>query len=388
MNGNPSARISRRDLLRQGSLALVAGGVLAACGGAAAPTPSTSNSAATSNQAASVSAASSVGAASASASRATLKLSLGLASKPAPALPNSVLWLAKDLGFYDREGLDVALNELDGTPTVIAAMLSGDIDVGNVSTDQVLKLTAQKSVDMRAIHSPDARQYFMVASKDSLASPSDLKAKNFGVSKLGAVDDTMTRLVLANLNVKPTDLSYVNIGAPDARAQALLAGRIDATTMSLSTWSSIQHEKGVKTLIGADDYYKAAPIVLKVDASTSKVVKEKSEQLRRFTAAIIKASRAFAQDQKTWVDAMTKRRPDLKPQDVQDLWPAFKEAWATNGLLNLNDYQKTSDFLYGTDDFKGVPKLDLAGWTDTEFVDSVLKEIGVDPKIDPPGRTI
>src|SRR5207245_500072 len=97
---------------------------------------------------------------SAAAAKQPLKLTLGLASKPAPALPNSVLWLAKDLGFYEREGLDVTLQELDGTPTVIAAMLSGDLDVGNISTDQALKLAAQKSVDLRAIHSPDARQYF------------------------------------------------------------------------------------------------------------------------------------------------------------------------------------------------------------------------------------
>src|SRR5256712_10352248 len=45
-----------------------------------------------------------------------LKLRLGLGSAPAPALPNSVLWLAKDLGFYKREGLDVELTEFQGTP--------------------------------------------------------------------------------------------------------------------------------------------------------------------------------------------------------------------------------------------------------------------------------
>ena len=50
-----------------------------------------------------------------------LKLRLGLGSAPAPALPNSVLWLAKDLDFYRREGLDVELNEFQGTPLVIAA---------------------------------------------------------------------------------------------------------------------------------------------------------------------------------------------------------------------------------------------------------------------------
>src|SRR5207249_5554477 len=43
---------------------------------------------------------------SAPASKLPLKLTVGLASKPAPALPNSVLWLTTALGSYEREGLD------------------------------------------------------------------------------------------------------------------------------------------------------------------------------------------------------------------------------------------------------------------------------------------
>src|SRR5262249_56639449 len=45
-----------------------------------------------------------------------LKLRLGMGSAPAPALPNSVLWLAKDFGVYKRERLDVELKEFQGTP--------------------------------------------------------------------------------------------------------------------------------------------------------------------------------------------------------------------------------------------------------------------------------
>jgi NitT/TauT family transport system substrate-binding protein len=380
---SPLSGLSRRDLLRASS-ALAAGLLLAACGGTSAPASAPGNS----GSAAAASAKPASTGASAATKPSTLKLSLGLASKPAPALPNSVLWLAKDLGYYDREGLDVSLNELDGTPTVIAAMISGDIDVGNIGTDQMVKLVAQKSVDMRAINSSDARQYFLIASKDSLATVADLKGKNFGVAKSGSLDDTMTRLVLTSKNVKPADLTFAGIGAPDARAAALVAGRIDATTMSLGTWVTIQHQAGVKMLVSADDYYAAAPINLKVNAATAKAIKDKPEQMRRFTAAIMKVSRGFAQDQNAWVDAMTKRRTDLKRADVEELWPAFKTAWAANGLFNLDDYKKTGDYLYTTDDFKDVPKIDVSGWTDTQFVDSVLKEIGVDPKLDPPGRTI
>ncbi|HEX6513240.1 MAG TPA: ABC transporter substrate-binding protein [Chloroflexota bacterium] len=332
---------------------------LAACGGAAAP-----------------------------ASKQVLKLSLGLASKPAPPLPNSVLWLAKELGYYDREGLDVTLQFLDGTPSIIASMISGDVDVGNVGTDQAVKLTAQKSLDLRAINSSDVRQYFLIAARDSIVSPADLKGKSFGVANVGSLDDRMTRLVLADKGVKPSDMTFVNIGAPDVRAQALLAGRLDSTTLSAGTWATIQGQKGVKVLVNADDYYAAAPINLKINAATTNVIKTKPEELRRFTAAVLKASRAFAASEDVWVQAMLKSRSDLKQTDLEELWPRFSQAWAANGLLNLAQYQKTSDYLYQTTDFMGVPLLQVADWTDTSFVDSVLRDIGVDPRLDPPGRKI
>ena len=99
-----------------------------------------------------------------------MKLRVGLASSPVPPLPNSVNWLAKDLGFYQREGLEVELIELQGTPLAVAAMISGDIDVGNIATSEVIRLTAAKVQTMRAIHSPDARLYFLVAARDEIKS--------------------------------------------------------------------------------------------------------------------------------------------------------------------------------------------------------------------------
>ena len=93
-------------------------------------------------------------------------------------------------------------------------------------------------------------------------------------------------------------MNYVAIGAPNVRAQALVAGQVDATTMSLATWVTVQNEKGIKVLVNADDYFNAVPLVNKGNAVTTKVLAEKPEALRRFTAAIIKASRYFAENKR------------------------------------------------------------------------------------------
>jgi NitT/TauT family transport system substrate-binding protein len=315
-----------------------------------------------------------------------LKLRLGLGSTPAPALPNSVLWLARDLGFYKREGLDVELIEFNGTPIAIAAMIAGEIDVGNIGTSDLIRLVATKRQPMSAIHSPDARLYFLIAARDHVASVSALEGKQFGVARIGSVDHSMSTIALKALGADPVKISMIAIGAPSTRAQALVAGRIDATTLSIGSWVTIRKEAGIKVLVDQDVYFDTATVVQKVNAATMKVIQEKPEHLRRLTAAILKTSRYFAENQEAWVDAMVKRRPDVERKDAANLWAGFKTAWAVNGLLNLDAYKKSGDFFYQSGSLDRVPKIDVAEWTETRFVDDVLKEIGVFGNFDRPGR--
>jgi NitT/TauT family transport system substrate-binding protein len=320
--------------------------------------------------------------------REPLKLRLGLGSAPAPALPNSVLWLAKDLGFYAREGLDVDLKEFQGTPLAIAAMIAGEVDVGNVSTSDVIRMVATKSQPMRAIHSPDARLYFLIAAKDEIKTAAELQGKTFAVARLGSVDHSLTVLALKAMGINPAAITFVAIGTPSVRAQALAARRVDATTVSLGTWVTIQKEAGLKVLVDPNTFFETATVVEKVNAVTAKVWDERPEHLRRFTAAILKTSRHFAENQEAWVEAIAKRRPEVDRKDAANLWTAFKNSWAVNGLMNLDAYKKSSEFFYQSGTLDKVPRIDVSEWADTRIVDDVLKEIGVYPKADSPGRAL
>jgi len=317
-----------------------------------------------------------------------LKLKIGTATTPPPALPESTLWLARDLGYYEREGLDVEIVETQATPSVITAMRSGDVDIGNINSEDVIRLTAGKDLEMRTINSSNGRNFFMIVGKNTYGSVAELAGKSFAVSRLGGQDDALSRKVMNSKGLTPDKVNFVSIGAPNVRAQALVAGQVDATTMSLATWVTVQNEKSLKVLVNADDYFNAVPLVNKGNAVTTKVLAEKPEQLRRFTAAIVKASRYFAENKAGWVDAMTKLRPDISRTDLEYLWSEFPAAWAVNAQMNMNAYQTSTDFLYETGDFKEVPKITAKDWADTQFVDSVLKELGVYPKVDDPGRPI
>jgi NitT/TauT family transport system substrate-binding protein len=324
----------------------------------------------------------------AAAPRTTLKLKIGTATTPPPALPESTLWLGRELGYYQREGLDVDIVETQATPSVITAMRSGEVDVGKINSEDVIRLTATRDLEMRTINSSNGRNFFMIVGKSSFGSVAELAGKSFGISRVGGQDHALSNKVMAARGPGADKVNYVAIGAPNVRAQALVAGQVDGTTMSLATWVTVQNEKSLKVLVNADDYFNAVPLVNKGNVVTTKVLAEKPEQLRRFTAAVVKASRYFVENKQGWVDAMAKLRPDIARSDLEYLWAEFPAAWAVNAQLNMPAYQTSTEFLYETGDFKDVPRISATDWADTQFVDSVLKELGVYPKVDDPGRPI
>jgi NitT/TauT family transport system substrate-binding protein len=315
-------------------------------------------------------------------------LKVGVAVTPAPALPESVLWLARDQGFYQKEGLDVQLTEVDATPSVITAMRTGDVDVGDINFEDVIRLTASGDLPMRAISSASGRNFFMIVGKSSIGSPAELAGKSFAIARVGSQDHALSSKVLGVKGLPPGSVNYVAVGAPNVRAQALAAGQIDATTVSLGTWVTIQNQPNIKVLVGVNDYYNSLPLVNKGNAVTQKVLNEKPEALRRFTTALIKASRYYAENKSAWVDGMAKLRPDLARADLEYLWDQFGASWAVNGQINLPAYQSSTDFLYDQGTFPDQPRIAATDWVDTSLVDGTLHDLGVYPNVDDPGRSI
>src|SRR5262249_8260118 len=152
--------------------------------------------------------------------------------------------------------------------------------------------------------------------------------------RVGSQDHALSSKVLGVKGLAPDAVNYVAIGAPNVRAQALVAGQGGATTLSLGTWVTVQEQPNIHRLLGADDYFSALPLVNKGNAVTTRVLAAKADALRRFTAALIKTSRYLAENKSAWVDGTTRLRPDIARSDLEFLWDQFGASWAVNGQLN------------------------------------------------------
>lgn len=302
----------------------------------------------------------------------------------AQLVPNSVMDLAVDLGYFEKEGVEVELVRVQQTPSAVAALQAGEGEMANISVDAALQLVARDQIDLKAVVSPNKSLPFLIAGKEEIGTLDDLAGRSFGVGRIGSLDHTLSSKVLQSKGVAPEALEIVNIGQPNVRAQALAAGQIDATTMSIGVWLSIPDKDGLQVLVTPEDYYAAAPVINKVNVVPDAVLAERRDDVEKVVTALVKASRDFAARPELWVEGMVTARPDVDRATLEQLAQTFVPSWSVNGGLNREEIEATVDWTYATPDFEGLRRVEFDEWVDLGILGAVLDAEGVAAESDQP----
>jgi len=293
-----------------------------------------------------------------------------------PLVPNSVMDLALEKGYFAAEGVEVELVRVEQTPSALQALAAGEGEIANVGVDGLLLLVAQGATDLKAVTSPNKSLPYVIVAKDDIKTVADLAGRTFGVGRVGSLDHSLSMKVFASEGLDVNSLEVLAIGQPNVRAQSLMAGQIDATTMSIGVWMSIPDKTGYHILIDQKAYYAAAPVINKVNAVTQKVLDDRGTEVQGVIRALIKISRDFAADPNAWAAAMVPYAPNTDEAGLKTLATTFAGSWSVNGGMNKTELQYTQDWLYSTEDFASVTPVTIEQWVDFGPVDAVLADVG------------
>jgi NitT/TauT family transport system substrate-binding protein len=303
-----------------------------------------------------------------------------------PLVPNSVMELAEQEGYFDRAGVDVEFVRVQQTPLAMAALRAGEGEMANVALEALLQATAQGAADLRGVMSPNRSLPYLVAARADIGSAADLAGKRFGIGRVGSVDHLLSLKVLEAAGVDTETLELIGLGQPQARAQALLAGQIDATTVGIGTFTAIDDDRDVHVLIGVDAYYRAAPILSKLNVVRADTLAERRDEVEAVIEAISLASRDFAAHPDAWVAAMRKARPDVAEADLAMLAEAFAGSWSIDGGITRAELGAAQAWLHEGQDFAGIAPAPLDAWADFAPLEAVLGRIGPADAADVPTR--
>lgn len=303
-----------------------------------------------------------------------------------PLVPNSVVQLAKPLGYYDRERVGVEIMHVAQTPLAIAALISGAADMANVGVDALLHFATRSDVRIKAVMSPNKTLPFLIAARRNIGSVADLKGATFGIARIGSLDHSLTMALLRAKGVDPSSMHLLALGEPRWRAQALATGRLDATTISIGSWASLPARDDLHVLVTASEFHATLPFVSKLNAVRDATIAERRPEIDAVVRALIAAGRDFHADERRWTSAMRTARPDVPAEVLDRLAPEFRDGWCVNGGLNRQELVATQDWIFREPDFAGLKPPPLHDWVDFSFVDQALADLKRIDGLDAPVR--
>ena len=315
-----------------------------------------------------------------------LELKLATADVDYNPTTDSVLKLAARLGLYEKHGVKVVIVPLEGSPQVVAALNSGAVDLGDISIEAAIRLRAENDIPIKGLVAGTLGAPFLIAARAEITSVDQLVGKSFAISDSGGLDHTLTQIVLRSMNVDADGPSYVAVGAPAARVQALAAGKVDATTASYGTFLAVADTPGIHILVQSEDFSAATPGLSKFVAALDTTIANKHEALQRFVDALVEASRMYAANPDQWVSAMAEIRDDLPKPTLEKTAIFLTDRWCVYGCLNAHELEKTVAFIYSNPDFKDMKAIPSEDLVDRQFLAKAIETLGpaADEAVDKP----
>ena len=273
-----------------------------------------------------------------------------------PIVDTAPIWLGKEQGFFEAEGLDLDIQTTTGGAAAVPGVVSGDFDFafGNVvsvmvANDKGLGIelvsngnstTGDTSSDFGAV---------VVPADSDIQDAADLAGKTVSVNNLSNIGDTTIRKLVENAGGDHESIKFVEIPFPDAPA-AIESGQVDAAWI-LDPFLTQTVENGARVIA-----YNFAETHPSLDISgyftTSSYIEENPEIVEQFTRAM-KKSLEYAQENpeavREIVGTYTKIDEEMRAKMVL---PAFHADFDREGLTILGEAAAS----YGT--LSKAPDLD------------------------------
>ena len=253
----------------------------------------------------------------AQAPQALKKLTLAMAVTP-PNLVHIPPYLAKDLGYFKEEGLDVEIVSFEGGVGSLRTVMSGSVDVALTSGDPPI-LARVQGAPLKMVYSTSPRLEAVMTVLGGIKEVKDLKGKKIGIQEPGGFSDLFSRRLLGRAGIKPEEVQFISTST-SGRVPALITGQVDTGVMHVEQAArAIKRNPGLRNLV---NFWEVFPDALyNVVIAQEKTIKDKPELLEGFVRAVIKANRYIYKNKKGTLDAAA----EITGYSVEELEPAYDQ---------------------------------------------------------------
>ena len=153
--------------------------------------------------------------------------------------------LAKQLGFYEKAGVDVDMIDFKGGSQALTAVIGGSADVVSGYFDHVVELAAkQQQLKSFVVYDRFPGLVLVVAPDQTgkITKVSDLAGKKVGVSAPGSSTDFFLKYELKKAGLAPNATAVIGVGLGATAVASMDHGQIDAAVMLDPAVTILQNE--------------------------------------------------------------------------------------------------------------------------------------------------
>ena len=252
---------------------------------------------------------------------------------PVLDVTQSALFVARDRGFFQKEGLEVDLILMRGG-VANQALIAGNVEFTTVPTAGLQ--AALQGAPLKVVLSTFHKPMFWLYSRPQIRSVKELHNKKIAVSSLGAAGDSALRELIKKSGMDENrDVAVLAIGTTATRLGALSTGVVDAAMMTFPH-NITAAEAGFRELVSfiASDIIQLQGAIVTRDAllNTELAVVEK------FLRATIKGIIYYSTNRSGAIQILAR---DVKTQEslAAKIYDLVKPALTPESILN-DDLQK------------------------------------------------
>lgn len=222
-----------------------------------------------------------------------------------PSYAHAVLWIARDGGFFAKEGLQVEVHTLKGSSEAMKLLVSGDMDFVLAGGDALVRANLA-GAGLAAFAGFVNTYYHRIAARPPAKSMADLRGKVIGLPFLGGPQDMTVRAALRRAGlVYGRDVRVRNMGAEYAKLSAVKGGLVDAVTTDAPP--SVLAGLGLRVVADAPSWGEPFPYMAAI-ARRSRLERE-AEAAARFLRALCAAAAFYRDKREESLALLAKRLP-------------------------------------------------------------------------------
>ncbi len=284
-----------------------------------------------------------------------------------PVTTMAPIWIATEIGAYQREGLDAKIIYIDAR-IAVAALVAGEVDAVVISAPSVIPavLSGANVAFIAGLHN---KMIFSFHAQPDIRSPAQLRGKIVGTNRPGTPADYGGRVALAKMGLKLTDVQPMALGSSGVMWSALQSRQVAGVTLA-PPYSFSADAAGFSRLVDTyDKPYQNTGVVVRRDR-----IRPLADTWLHLLKALRQANLRWYEDPKLAMFVLKKYTQQSDPEVLQKTYEFETNPPGFTKDLKVSDagLQGILDFLAATvrpEAGKAAPK----EFYDTTILDKLAK---------------